>query len=59
MSDDPRPAKAGIVRQCMTMAEADKCPNMKPVEGDMDMEYERYECKVCGRRFKLDYEEMR
>lgn len=35
------------------------CKNMLPVEGDTDMEYEHYECKVCGARFKLDYEEMR
>ncbi len=35
------------------------CPNMKEREGDTSMEYEHYECKVCGRRDKLDYEEMR
>jgi hypothetical protein len=33
------------------------CPNMK--EYGLDMEYERYECKVCGRRYKLDYEDMK
>ena len=36
-----------------------ECPNMKPVKGDTSMEYEHYECKVCGRSDKLDYEEMR
>jgi len=35
------------------------CKNMRPVEGDLDMEYEHYECKVCGRTMKLDYEEMK
>lgn len=36
-----------------------ECPNMKPREGDTSMEYEHYECKVCGKRTKLDYDEMR
>lgn len=36
-----------------------RCPNMQEKEGDLDMEYERYECKVCGKTMKLDYEEMR
>lgn len=36
-----------------------ECPNMKPKEGDTDMEYEHYECKVCCERYKLDYDEMR
>ncbi len=36
-----------------------RCPNMKPMEGDTSMEYEHYECKVCGEYYKLDYEEMR
>ncbi len=35
------------------------CPNMKEVEGDLSMDCERYECKVCGRRDRLDYEEMK
>lgn len=35
------------------------CPNFLPEEGDTSMEYEHYECKVCGKRDKLDYEEMR
>lgn len=34
------------------------CPNMKSEVGDTDMEYERYECLVCGERTKLDYSEM-
>jgi hypothetical protein len=36
-----------------------ECPNMKGREGDLSMEFEHYECKVCGKRDKLDYEEMR
>lgn len=36
-----------------------ECPNMKEREGDRSMEYEHYECKVCGERTKLDYDEMR
>ena len=35
------------------------CPNMKEKKGDLSMEYEHYECKVCGKYDKLDYEEMR
>lgn len=35
------------------------CENMKPVEGDTDMQFEHYECKVCGRRMSLDYDEMK
>lgn len=44
---------------CTTAHQSWSCPNMKPVEGDRDMEYEHYECKACGRTMKLDYEEMR
>ena len=36
-----------------------QCPNMKPVEGDTSMEYEHYACSLCGKKIKLDYEEMR
>lgn len=35
------------------------CPNMLPVEGDMDMSYEHYYCKKCGKGISLDYDEMR
>lgn len=44
---------------CKTERESWQCPNMEPVEGDTDMRYEHYECKLCGRRVTLDYEEMR
>lgn len=44
---------------CTTRFPISECPNMKPVEGDLSMEYEQYECDVCGRREKLDYEEMK
>lgn len=35
------------------------CPHMKDREGDTSMDYEHYDCKVCGGHIKLDYEEMR
>lgn len=35
------------------------CPNMKEVKGDLSLEKEHYECKVCGYRDYLDYEEMK
>lgn len=44
---------------CATERQSWTCPNMKGVEGDVSMEYEHYECKVCGRTMKLDYEEMK
>lgn len=34
------------------------CKNMKGVEGDLSMEAEHYECKVCGETCKLYYSEM-
>jgi hypothetical protein len=36
-----------------------QCPNFRTKDGDMDMEYEHYECKVCGQYGWLDYEEMK
>jgi hypothetical protein len=51
-STDPKPP-------CQTDRESWSCPNMKEVEGDLDMYYEHYECKVCGRTHKLDYEDMK
>jgi len=36
-----------------------QCPNMQPKENDTDMNYEHYECKVCGKTDYLDYEEMK
>ena len=36
-----------------------ECPNMKEVDGDTDMSFEHYECKECGLRDYLDYDEMR
>lgn len=47
------------IKKCESARESWRCPNMKGVEGDLDMEYERYECKVCARSMKLDYDEMR
>lgn len=49
---DPKPP-------CQTGRESWSCPNMQPVEGDTDMSFEHYECKVCGRHIALDYDEMR
>lgn len=45
--------------QCKTERESWTCKNMKEVEGDLSMSFEHYECKVCGRRMALDYDEMR
>lgn len=42
---------------CHTEKESLACKNMK--EYGQDMEYERYKCDVCGRKMKLDYDEMR
>lgn len=38
--------------------ERNKCPNMKYDENAGGMEYELYECAVCGERYKLYYEDM-
>ena len=46
-------------RICMSDRESWSCRNMKEVDGDLDMSYEHYKCKVCGRTMTLDYEEMR
>jgi hypothetical protein len=37
----------------------DECPNMKARPGDLSMDYEHYDCAVCGKHIKLDYEEMK
>lgn len=44
---------------CKTDRESWQCPNMQEVENDTSMTHEHYECKVCGRRVALDYDEMR
>ncbi len=44
---------------CETEQQSWTCPNMKGVDNDNDMSGEHYECKVCGRRMFLDYEEMK
>lgn len=44
---------------CTTDRQSWKCPNMQPVEGDTSMSHEHYECKKCGRRTSLDYDEIR
>lgn len=44
---------------CATERQSWQCPNMREVEGDTSMTHEHYECKVCGRRVALDYDEMR
>lgn len=36
-----------------------RCPNLHEVSRPGDMEGETYECKVCGERYRLDYEEMK
>lgn len=44
---------------CETERASWECPNMLPVEGDTSMTHEYYQCKLCGRRVALDYDEMR
>ena len=44
---------------CKTERDSWDCPNMREVECDTSMTHEHYECKVCGRRMALDYDEMR
>ena len=44
---------------CTNERDSWQCPNMRPVPGDLDMEYEHYECRRCGRKVTLDYEEMK
>lgn len=44
---------------CKTERESWSCKNMQPKENDTSMEYEYYNCLVCGRYYKLDYDEMR
>ncbi len=51
--------KAKPAEPCKTERESWSCKNMKEVEGDLSMTHEHYECKVCGRRMALDYEEMK
>lgn len=35
------------------------CPNMLPVKDDRSFTHEHYECKMCGKRHALDYDEIR
>lgn len=51
--------QASVTQSCATDRESWACLNMKPIEDDSDMQYEHYECKVCGRTMKLDYEEIK
>lgn len=44
---------------CTTERDTWQCPNMLRVPGDLDMSYEHYECKLCGKHIALDYDEMR
>ncbi len=48
-----------IKTPCATERESWQCINMRPIGNDTDMNYEHYECKLCGRRVALDYDEMR
>lgn len=43
---------------CQTDQESWRCPNMREIDGDLSMRYERYRCEKCGRRVSLDYDEM-
>ena len=46
-------------RPCDNERDSWQCPNMKKREGDADMNGEHYDCKICGRHVRLDYDEMR
>lgn len=50
-------------RECVNSvregSEISSCPNMKRKVGDLSMDYEYYECEVCGKTDKLCYDEMR
>ena len=43
---------------CKSEKETWECENMKEVDTS-SMDYELYECGICGRRNKLYYDEMR
>ena len=55
MSDKPENKCPDNVRPGFEICD---CPNMKEVDGDLSMDRERYECKVCGKRDSLSYSEM-
>lgn len=44
---------------CKSPRESLSCENMKEVENDTGIDYQHYECKVCGRTMSLHYEEIR
>lgn len=44
---------------CITKRESWQCPNMKYRSNDTDMSGETYECKVCGKREYIDYDDIR
>ena len=44
---------------CQSERESWSCPNMRMVPNDLDMNFEHYKCKICGRTMTLDYNEMR
>lgn len=44
---------------CTTDRQSWSCKNMQEVVGDLSMTHEHYKCELCGRRMKLDYDEMR
>ena len=43
--------------ECKTHEYPTKCPHLEEIGGGMAGE--RYDCKVCGEYFFLDYDEMR
>jgi hypothetical protein len=53
--NDPKLGKV----PCKTDRESWQCPNMQGVKGDLSMTHEHYECKKCGRRVSIDYDEIR
>jgi hypothetical protein len=47
------------MEKCKSEIESWSCPNMLPLDGDDDLEYEHYRCEKCGRTMKLCYDDMK
>lgn len=47
------------IQICTSEKQSYFCKNMLPVENDLDLEFEHYFCKLCRRKMKLCYEDMK
>lgn len=50
----PEPRPAGAVGQ----GGWSQCPNLRETSSNTDMDGETYHCDVCGKHYRLYYEEM-